>query len=238
MNLTKDYYTILGITKNSTEKEIKKAYYNLSKIYHPDKNKESNPKIFTDIVEAYSILGSDKKREYDLKSKYGSSYSEFNELYNINIDYDYKSTKSNYEKFKRNDVDDIYINVDDNFDGTVEYERWVKCKACDGTGKDLSAKIIFRDEHGNITKIIEGDDGCDFCDGTGKDYKGETCSFCHGKGKIGITPCKVCKGEKRILGKQKLSNIKLIGELTKIEAMGHISKNICGKIGSLFIRKK
>lgn len=238
MNLTKDYYTILGITKNSTEKEIKKAYYNLSKIYHPDKNKESNPQIFTDIVEAYSILSSDEKREYDLKSKYGSAYSEFNELYNINIDYDYKSTKSNYENFKRNDVDDIYINVDDSFNATIEYERWVKCKACDGTGKDLSAKIIFRDEQGNITKIIDSDEGCDFCDGTGKDYKGGTCSFCYGKGKIGITPCKVCKGEKRILGKQKLSNIKLTGELTKIEAMGHISKNICGKIGSLFIRKK
>jgi DnaJ-class molecular chaperone len=65
---------------------------------------------------------------------------------------------------------------------------------------------------------------------------GQECSFCNGKGKIGITPCKTCKGEKRILGKQKLSGLKITGENTKIESMGHHAKN--GNVGHLYLVKK
>ena len=66
---------------------------------------------------------------------------------------------------------------------------------------------------------------------------GNACSFCFGKGKIGLTPCKNCNGEKRILGKQKLSKIKLTGEETKVESMGNHSKNEPGKVGHLYIKK-
>jgi hypothetical protein len=68
-----------------------------------------------------------------------------------------------------------------------------------------------------------------------KDYKGDNCHFCSGKGKVGLTPCKTCKGEKRILGKQKLTGIKLTGKETKVEAMGHFAKNEPGKVGYLLI---
>jgi DnaJ-class molecular chaperone len=112
----------------------------------------------------------------------------------------------------------------------------VKCKTCDGTGKDLSSKIVIKDNDGNILRTFDADDGCDFCEGSGKDYNGNPCSFCHGKGKIGLTPCKNCNGEKRILGKQKLSKIKLTGEETKVESMGNHSKNEPGKVGHLYIK--
>ena len=66
--MKKDYYNILGINRQSSQDEIKKAYRELSKKYHPDKNpgnKEAEDK-FKDINEAYSILGDEKKRkEYD-----------------------------------------------------------------------------------------------------------------------------------------------------------------------------
>jgi hypothetical protein len=52
-----------------------------------------------------------------------------------------------------------------------------------------------------------------------------------------MTPCKKCNGEKRILGKQKISNIKLTGDETKIESMGHHSKNEAGKSGYLLLKK-
>ena len=59
-----------------------------------------------------------------------------------------------------------------------------------------------------------------------------------GSGKVGLTPCKTCKGDKRILGKQKLRNIKLTGDETKLEAMGHYSKDEAGKIGYLLLFKQ
>ena len=61
------------------------------------------------------------------------------------------------------------------------------------------------------------------------------CGFCHGKGQVGLNPCNTCKGEKRILGKQKLNKIKLTGEETKIDSMGHFTKN--GGVGYLLLIK-
>ena len=235
----KNLYGILKIDKDSSDKEIKKSYYKLSKQYHPDLNRESeSDSIFKDICEAYKILIDEETRaDYDLKSKFGNNYNEYYELFEIKVDLDYDAEKNRYETFKKNDVYNIQIKVDDTFNGTVEYERWVKCKPCDGSGKDFSSKIIIKDANGNITKTFDADDGCDFCDGTGKDYKGQDCHFCSGKGKIGLTPCKNCKGEKRILGKQKLTGIKLSGKETKIDAMGHFAKNEPGKVGYLMITK-
>lgn len=64
----KDYYKILGVAKNSSAKEIKKAYYQLAKKYHPDTNKDdpNASKKFQEVSEAYEILSDDTKRkEFD-----------------------------------------------------------------------------------------------------------------------------------------------------------------------------
>lgn len=234
MNLNRNYYQILGVANTSTEKEIKKAYYKLSFINHPDKG--GDHKIFSEMTEAYDILCGEERSDYDMKSKFGNNYNEYFELFDINIQVDYDTEKDRLEKFKKNEVLDIYIKIDDNnFDGSIEYERWVRCKPCDGTGKDMSSKILIKDLEGNILKTFDGEDGCDFCEGTGK-FMGYNCSFCDGKGKVGLNPCKTCNGEKRILGKQKLSKIKLNkkGD-TKVEAMGHLSKNEVGRVGHLVL---
>jgi molecular chaperone DnaJ len=238
MDTNKNYYEILGISYTATEKEVKKAYYNKAKIFHPDKNnKETDPVIFGEITEAYDILCSEQRKDYDLKSRFGSNYNEYYEFFDINIDYDFDKQKQQMEDFKKNEILNIQVEVDSSFNDVLEYERWVKCKTCDGTGKDLNSKIVIRDNNGNILKTFDADDGCDFCEGIGKDHRGNDCFFCFGKGKTGLNPCNNCKGEKRILGKQKL-NIKLIGKETKIEAMGHFSKNEPGKVGYLIILKK
>ena len=230
MNLNKNYYNILGVSNKSSEKEIKKTYYKLSFEHHPDRGGDSN--IFSEITEAYDVLCSDIRTEYDQKSKFGNNYNEYFELFNINIDFDYDSIKSKRDTFKKSEINDIIIEVDDKFDGVLEFERWVKCKTCDGTGKDMSSKIIIRDNDGNILKMFDGEDGCDLCEGSGE-YNDKECPFCSGAGKVGLNKCEKCNGEKRILGKQKLKGIKLEGDETKIKSMGHYGK---GRIGDLIIK--
>lgn len=64
----KDLYAVMGISPHATQQQIKEAYYNLSMKYHPDKNKGSEQahSKFTELTEAYSVLGShDLRRKYD-----------------------------------------------------------------------------------------------------------------------------------------------------------------------------
>jgi len=230
MNLNKNYYSILGVSNKSSEREVKKAYYKLSFTHHPDRGGDAN--IFSEITEAYDVLCSNLREDYDKKSKFGNNYNEYWELFNINIETDYSDIKSKKDDFKKNEINDIYIEIDSDFNGNIEFERWVKCKSCDGTGKDMSSKIVIKDINGNILKMFDGEDGCDICEGSGK-WNNKDCPFCSGHGKIGLNICNSCSGEKRILGKQKLKGIKLDGDKTKINSMGNQSRN--GNVGNLYL---
>jgi DnaJ-class molecular chaperone len=237
MNFNKNYYNILSVTNESTEKEIKKSYYKLSFTHHPDKG--GNQIIFGEMTEAYDILmNSESRKEYDKKSKYGRDYNELEELFKVNIEFDYNRENNKYEEFKKNAVLNILEEVDDTFNGSIEYNRWVICKKCNGSGKDTKSKLVIKDEFGNIKGVFDSDDGCYFCEGTGKDHWGNKCGFCFGQGKIGSKDCQTCNGERRILGKQKLTKIKLEKdkEETIIPHMGHFSKNEPGKVGNLILK--
>ncbi|MFZ2490055.1 MAG: DnaJ domain-containing protein, partial [Thermoanaerobaculia bacterium] len=64
----KDYYELLGVGKSASEDEIKKAYRNLAKKFHPDKNKGNKEaeSRFKEISEAYAVLSDKEKRaQYD-----------------------------------------------------------------------------------------------------------------------------------------------------------------------------
>jgi curved DNA-binding protein CbpA len=110
MNLNKNYYAILGVDNNSDEKVIKKAYYKLSFTHHPDKG--GDPITFSEMTEAYDVLCSEQRKDYDVKSKFGNNYNEYFELFDVNIDFDFQKEKSNFEKFKKNEVLDIYITIE------------------------------------------------------------------------------------------------------------------------------
>lgn len=90
----KDYYKILGVDKNSSNKEIKAAYRKLAKKYHPDVNQgdEKSQEKFKEISEAYEVLSDpDKKQKYDT---FGSNY-DFANGYNFDPNqYGYTYTTS------------------------------------------------------------------------------------------------------------------------------------------------
>ncbi|MCX7966477.1 MAG: DnaJ domain-containing protein, partial [Syntrophorhabdaceae bacterium] len=68
MGTKKDYYEILGVSKNATDEDIKKAYRKLALKYHPDRNpgnKEAEER-FKEINEAYAVLSDkEKRKQYD-----------------------------------------------------------------------------------------------------------------------------------------------------------------------------
>ena len=75
LGTSSDYYTVLGISRNASPKEIKKAYYQLAKKYHPDVNKgdPNAAKRFQEASEAYEVLSdAEKRKDYDYFGGTGS----------------------------------------------------------------------------------------------------------------------------------------------------------------------
>ena len=190
MNLNKNYYDILGVSKTADSQEIKKAFYKLSFTHHPDKGGDAV--MFNEITEAYNILTSEERISYDKRSKWGVGYDESYELLNYEFNNSAKTwDESKFDDWKKNNQLNILIYIDDSFNGTIEYQRWVTCKTCGGEGRDMSSKIQIKDENGNVLKIFDGEDGCDFCEGSGKSWNDLDCYFCGGKGKVGVSGSEV-----------------------------------------------
>ena len=77
----KDYYKTLGISKDASENDIKKAYKKMAMKYHPDRNidnQENAEKMFKEVSEAYEVLSDPEKRE--MYHKHGKSGVEFGEV--------------------------------------------------------------------------------------------------------------------------------------------------------------
>ena len=106
----KDYYKILGITKQATDKEIKIAYYKLAKQYHPDVNQGKTNEKFKEMSAAYDILSDpNKRKEYDASRSFNSFFS--------GTQYSSNSTSSNYNKNQYNyrTYEDPFRNMNDFF---------------------------------------------------------------------------------------------------------------------------
>jgi len=202
----KDYYKVLNVKKNASSKEIKDAYKRLIIKWHPDrhigKNKKEAEEKATEINEAYSIIGNEKKRkEYD---SFKEGYSSFQ-----------GSSKS--RSFDFNDIFENFFGKEDEenhySDNNEKYNKdYFKKK-----GKDILVKIkislkesilgikkkfsIDLEENCNYCEKIK----CNFCKGKGiiniirESFFGsfqskQTCSDCQGKGIINKN-CNFCKGK-------------------------------------------
>lgn len=89
----KNLYSILGVSTSATEEEIKKAYKELAKKLHPDRNNGIETEQFKEITEAYDIL-SDKKK----KAEYDKEIIGFNSSFEVNFE-NYEFTKDIFREY-------------------------------------------------------------------------------------------------------------------------------------------
>lgn len=214
----KDYYEVLGISKNATKDEIKKAFRTLAKKYHPDINKEKDAEEkFKEINEAYEILGDEeKKARYD---KYGhqgvnSQFDGFNassfggfEGFGSEIEEIFssffggrrgstRSQNSNRPMKGQTLQSKITITFMDSVLGKImqiPLNKYEICSLCKGNGVENPSDLVTC-SHCNGTGNIEQHIKTPF----GVVASKNTCNRCLGNGKIIKTPCKECKGKKYI----------------------------------------
>lgn len=240
MDPNTDYYAALGALRSEDSESIKKRYYRLSMRHHPDRGGDARE--FARINEAYSVLGDPAARaDYDRKSRFGADYDESLELLSYQFDNLSKGWRDGvYEEFVKKEVLNVVVRVGDDFDGTVEYERMVTCKRCDGTGKDSDTRIEIKDKTGKVLRVFDADSGCDFCEGTGKDWNGNKCSFCMGQGAVGAVDCKACNGQRRVATRNKIGGVSFSNgaDEVKFEFLGNHSRDIPGKVGHLWVVRR
>ncbi len=209
MGNKRDYYEVLGIERNASEEEIKKAYRKLAKKYHPDinpDNKESEVK-FKEVNEAYEVLSDpDKKSKYDV---FGHAAFEQG-----GTDRGF----GGFDDFGFGGIGDIFESFFGSSFGSSGFNRRTsKAKAGPQRGKDLQYHLVITFEEAAFgTKkeiLINRMEVCTACNGTGANSESgiETCKHCNGTGQVRVrqnTPfghfvniktCDVCKGEGKII---------------------------------------
>ncbi len=183
--MSKNYYETLGIDKNASKDEIKKAFHKMAHKYHPDKNKGDDKK-FKEVNEAHQVLSDDQKRaRYDQFGSadgpsmgggggYGGQAGGFG-------GFDFSGFK-NGQGFDMGDLGDIFGDMFSGGNGrSAKNSR---------RGRDIQTEITLSFEEsvfGVVKKIaIPKQSTCDICKGTGGKVgtKMNTCHMCKGNGKV------------------------------------------------------
>lgn len=262
--MSKNYYEILGVEKNASKEDVKKAFHKLAHKHHPDKN-NGDDKKFKEVNEAYQVLSDDSKRSrYDQFGSadgpqgfggqgYGGQQSGFE-------GFDFSGFQ-NGQGFDMGDIGDIF---GDFFGGGGRGNRRAQ------KGRDIQVEIDlnFEDSIFGISRTISinKQSTCNICKGTGAKVgtKMNTCSTCGGNGKIREVRrsilgsfsttkiCDICLGNGKIPSekcsncsgrgvhkKQQDIDINIPaginkGEMLKMAGMGEDIQN--GHSGDLFIK--
>ncbi len=261
--MAKDYYSILGVSKNASQEEIKKAFRKLAHQHHPDKG-GGNEEKFKEINEAYQVLSDTEKRaQYDQFGTTfeggggggGAQWQDFAQGgpfggFRTNVDF--------------SDLGDLFGDMF-GFGGT-RGRRGRKRK--EGRDLEIDTTIEFMDVVRGVTKRItlEKLQECESCRGTGSEGKGgvKTCSMCdgagvveqaqrtffgtftsqsvcptcHGEGNVIEKPCGKCRGEGRVL-KEHAFEVTIppgVAEGTTLRMEGKGEAGLRGaSVGNLFI---
>ena len=206
----RDYYEVLGIDKNASEDEIKKAYRKMAIKYHPDRNpnnKEAEEK-FKEAAEAYEVLHDPQKRQ---------QYDQFG----------FNGPQGGFGGFGSGgmDMDDIFSMFGDifgghgagfgGFGGFGGSQEGGRKRTYRGSDLRLKVRLSLQDVASGVTKKfkVRKDVVCNHCHGTGAEGSAnpETCPTCHGAGMVNRTvrsvfgmmttqsECPTCHGEGTII---------------------------------------
>ncbi|XP_017314426.1 dnaJ heat shock protein family (Hsp40) member A3b [Ictalurus punctatus] len=201
-----DLYSVLGIPRTATQKEIKKAYYQLAKKYHPDTNQD-DPQAkekFSKLAEAYEVLSDEvKRKQYDTYGSAGPSASGAGQQYWRS------STTVDPEELFRKIFGEFtgaqgFGDFSSIFEQPLEYVMELTfTQAAKGVNKEITVNIeddcprCHGKGHEPGTKVTQ----CHYCNGTGMESVNtgpfmmrSTCRRCGGRGSIIITPCVMCRG--------------------------------------------
>ncbi|WP_447972628.1 molecular chaperone DnaJ [Nitrospira sp. Kam-Ns4a] len=216
----RDYYDILGIDRNASEEDIKKAFRKLARQYHPDlqssdQQKKAAEEKFKEINEAYEILSDPEKRKhYDMfghagaQQGFGGGFEGFDfgrggfgDIFNDIFEDFFGTGPRARQRAERGS--DLQYNLELSFEEAVsgkeaklKVPRWEVCQDCQGTGARAAAAL----------KV------CPSCKGSGqlRFQQGffsvsRPCTHCDGTGQIITEPCATCRGRKRVYRERTLS---------------------------------
>jgi len=216
--MARDYYDVLGISKNADANEIKKAYRKLALRYHPDKNPDDSQagEKFKEVSEAYEVLKDpDKRRRYDQFGKSGLKGG-FNGFGGFDFDLGdalrtfmsagfgfsdfFSGTNQARNSSARIRGSDLQIRLElcleeiaTGVTKKIKLKRFSQCESCNGSGV----------KRGKTSAV------CPLCRGSGEIRQTSrtifgqfinvtTCSECGGEGKVIKDPCTSCHGEGRV----------------------------------------
>ena len=250
----RDYYEVLGVGKNASADEIKKAYRKLAVKYHPDKNpgnKEAEEK-FKEVAEAYSVLSdADKKAKYDqfghagvegASPDFSGGFGNLNDILNDLFGGGFSGFGGGFGGFggfggggRRQERvykgRDIRVRarltleeIAKGVEKEISIEKNVPCPECGGKGAKNSADVKT----------------CPACNGTGQvqrvvnTFLGQsisysTCQQCGGEGKIITNPCPKCNGSGLVRQRETIK-VKIpagveSGMQLTVQGEGHAAKN-------------
>jgi len=207
----RDYYEALGVSKDASERDIKKAYKRLAMKYHPDRtagDKELETK-FKEVKEAYEILTDDQKRQmYDQYGHaafeqggggghggFGGGHGDFGDVFG-DVFGDIFGGGGGRRQSRQQRGSDLRYNMDLTLEEAVRGKEveikvptWVSCDPCDGSGAKAGSKPKT----------------CTTCHGAGQVQMRQgffavqqTCPTCQGQGQIISDPCNSCHGQGRV----------------------------------------
>lgn len=242
----KDYYSILGVSRDASQEEIKKAFRRLARKYHPDLNQgdKSAEEKFKEINEAYACLSDPVRRaNYD---RYGTAegptgngfgfetYTTFTDIFEDIFEgffgsFGFRKNKPTKGADLRYDITITLEEAAKGVEKTIKFPRWEICVTCNGSGIKPGSEPII----------------CSSCGGSGHIRYNQgffsvskTCSKCGGTGRIIRDPCFDCAGSGKIRVEHELT-IKIppgvdSGSKLKVSGEGEIGE-FGGPRGDLYI---